>query len=102
QANPGFELDPATVKKSGYREFLEGFEAIARAYGKPILFAHGDTHTYRIDKPYVSPLDKRPIANVTRLETYGSPNTNWVRVTVDPANAAEPFTMQSGGFVAQP
>lgn len=100
QANPGFEEPPAEVRKSGYAEFLKAFESTAEILRKPVLFAHGDTHTFRIDRPYRSPLDKRPLANVTRLETYGSPFVNWVRITVDPANRQEPFEFRSGGFAA--
>ncbi len=99
QANPGFEEDPRSVQKSGYREFLEAFEAAAVAFGKPILFAHGDTHRFRIDRPYRSPLDKRPLTNITRVECYGSPFVNWVRITVDGRNHAQPFIIESGNFI---
>lgn len=98
QANPGFEEKTDDVQKSGYRDFLQTFEIEAEAFGKPILFAHGDSHQFRIMQPYLSPLDKRPIANVTRLETYGSPFTNWVHVTVDQRAPQSPFVISSGNF----
>jgi Calcineurin-like phosphoesterase len=98
QANPGFEENPESVGKSGFHDFLAAFEIEARAFGKPILFAHGDSHQFRIMQPYLSPLDKRPIANVTRLETYGSPFTNWVHVTVDSRVPHSPFFISSGNF----
>ena len=98
QANPGFEEQPADVAKSGFRLFLEAFEARATSLGKPILFAHGDTHQYRVDRPYLSPLDKRPIPNVTRVETFGSPVVNWVKITVDPNLKNGLFFIQPGGF----
>lgn len=101
QANPGFEEDNDVVFKSGFREFLHAFEEEAVAVGKPILFSHGDSHQFRVGRPYLSPLDKRPINNVTRLESYGTPNMNWVRVTVN-RRAATLFTIESGGFVPQP
>lgn len=97
QANPGFEENWASKPGNGFEEFLRAFEAEARAWGKPILFAHGDTHKFRIE-PYRSPLDRREIANVTRLETYGSPFVNWVRISVDPENRANPFSIESGNF----
>jgi hypothetical protein len=102
QANPGFEEPLATAPNNGYAEFLTAFEREARAWGKPMLFAHGDTHTFRIDRPYKSPIDKRDVPNVTRVETYGSPFVNWLRITVDPDNPANPFTIRSGGFVPDP
>ena len=102
QANPGFEEKPANVAKSGYVTFLREFEQAAVAFGKPVLFAHGDTHQYRVDQPYKSPLDQRPVENVTRVEGYGSPNVNWVRITIDSNNRQRPFVIQSGNFAAVP
>lgn len=101
QANPGFEEPVATVQMSAYKPFLDVFEAEAARFGKPIVFTHGDTHQYRVE-PYKSPLDRRPIPNVTRLEGYGNPSVNWVRVMVDANNRAAPFKFQSGGFTPTP
>lgn len=100
QANPGFEESPEVARASAQAEFISAFEEEARRNVLPILFAHGDTHTFRIDQPYVSPLDKRPISHVTRVECYGSPFINWVRITVDSANRNHPFRIESGGFWA--
>lgn len=99
QANPGFEETTASVARSGYAAFLKAFEKAARSLGKPVLFAHGDTHLFRVDQPYLSPLDKRPIANVLRVETVGSPFTDWVRITFDPLNRMQPFIVTRGGFL---
>lgn len=98
QANPGFEEPADEVKKSGYAQFLAVFDEEAKQLGKSVLFAHGDTHHYRVDKPYVSPLSKRPLANVMRVETFGSPFTDWVRITVDARSPSGLFTVGPGGF----
>ncbi len=98
QANPGFEESPKAIQSSGYREFLEAFEAAASEFKKPVLFAHGDTHQFRVDRPYRSPLNRRPLENVTRVECYGSPFVNWVRITVDGNNRVQPFIIESGNF----
>ncbi len=98
QANPGFEESSATVAKSGFRDFLEAFDTAAVTFGKPILFAHGDSHHFQVE-PYLSPLDKRPLNNVTRVEGYGSPFVNWIKITVDANNRVTPFTIKSGGFL---
>ena len=45
---------------------------------------HGDTHYFKVDKPLID--EARPTPNITRLETFGSPNANWVRVDVDPSS----------------
>lgn len=100
QANVGFENSVAEVTRSGYAPFLRHFDAAARRFAKPILFTHGDTHTFRVDRPFINPLNKQPIDNVIRLEGYGSIRTNWVRVTLDPANRSAPFAIATGGFSA--
>jgi hypothetical protein len=102
QANPGFEESAPDVAKSAFVPFLREFEAEAQKFGKPILFAHGDTHQFRVDRPYRSPIDKRAISNVTRLEGYGSPAVNWVRVTLDAKKPMAPFNIESGKFQAVP
>ncbi len=96
-ANPGFEESSAKVAASAYPPFLRAFESAAQAWQKPVLFAHGDTHQYRL-APYRSPIDRKLIKNVTRVEAPGSPVTNWVRVTVRPDNAAAPFEVMLGGM----
>lgn len=98
QANPGFEESPTAVAKSAYVPFLQAFEREVEKFGKPTLFAHGDTHEFRVDRPYRSPLNKRVIENVTRVEGYGSPRVNWVRIGVDVNNRQQPFQISSGGF----
>ena len=97
-ANPGFEESPAAVAKSVYAPFLIAFEQEAEALGKPVMFAHGDSHRHRVDQPYKSPMDKRAIQNVMRVEGYGSPHVNWVRVTVEP-EAKAIFIVSSGNFL---
>lgn len=98
QANPGFEESPAKVAKSAYAPFLQAFEAAAEGLGKPILYIHGDSHQFRVERPYKSPIDRREIKNVTRVEGYGSPNVNWVRITVS-KQSSTPFSIESGRFL---
>ena len=71
------QANPWDSKKPGvYKDLLTQVEASAARVRKPVLFVHGDTHTYRVDTPFVAP--------IRRLETYGSPFVGWVKVTVDP------------------
>jgi len=56
------------------------------AFDKPVAFLHGDTHLFRIDKPLYSKKTNRLFENFTRIETFGWPDTHWVRITVDPAD----------------
>jgi hypothetical protein len=48
-----------------------------------VLFVHGDTHMYTVDRPFRDARGER-VENLVRLETFGSPNVGWVRVSVDP------------------
>lgn len=57
------------------------------AFGRPVVFGHGDTHRFKIDKPLIG-LDGARVANFTRVETFGTPDHHWVEVTIaadDPA-----------------
>jgi len=80
QANP-FEEDVATP--SGFTEFKAALEEEVTAFGGPVVLVHGDSHTFRIDKPVIS--ETRSL-NFTRVETFGSPDVHWVRATVDPSD----------------
>jgi hypothetical protein len=55
-------------------------------FGKPVLFVHGETHVFRVDKPLFNTKNGRAIENFTRLEVFGSPDVHWVRIIVDPNN----------------
>ena len=53
----------------------------ARAFGKPVVLVHGDTHQYRLGKPW------REAPNMIEVETFAQADVrNWVEVTIDPAN----------------
>jgi hypothetical protein len=54
------------------------------AFGKPVVYVHGDTHVFRVDKPLFSSTSRRSVENFTRVETIGYPDTHWVRAIVDP------------------
>jgi hypothetical protein len=104
QANPGFEnfwpnaakvryFTPFIAKggalPAGSAVFADLIHALAEeleTYDKPVAFLHGDTHLMRIDKPLYSRKTGRLFENFTRVETFGWPDTHWVRVTVDPTD----------------
>ncbi len=86
------QADPWVAAKAVYKPFLAGLEAAARRLRKPVLFVHGDTHTYIVDTPFRDALGE-PLVNLVRLETFGSPFVGWVKVTVDP-DAAEFFRFE--------
>jgi hypothetical protein len=103
-ANPGFENRwnysyasryvrgvrgaeaPKTPAPTAYDGFLDALIAEMQGYAKPVLYVHGDTHIFRIGKPLFNPKTQRFFENLTRLETFGWPDSAWVRVTVNPSN----------------
>ncbi|MGY0196417.1 hypothetical protein ACWA7J_15235 [Leptothrix sp. BB-4] len=92
QADPGFDLpetedlDESTQPAvSGYRNFMSEIAKLTEAFDGQVLFVHGDTHAFKIDKPLHAP--NNMLTNFTRLQTFGSPSLHWVKVTVDPTSA---------------
>lgn len=97
QADPWFDLpetedvdERQSPDDDGYTNFLNKVVEETKAFPGQVLFVHGDTHFFKLDKPLIK--QDNLIENFTRLETFGSPNVHWVRVTVDP-NAREIFTI---------
>jgi hypothetical protein len=82
------QADPwVKSKEKVYDRLLAQLGEGASKLARPVLFVHGDTHTYRVDRPFRDAAGA-PIANLTRLEVFGSPMVGWVRVTVDPNDAS--------------
>jgi hypothetical protein len=92
QADPGFDL-PETEDTdesqlsgyAGYRNFMAAVVSQTEQYQGQVLFVHGDTHFFKVDKPLYSPSKLLP--NLTRLQTFGSPSLHWVKVGVEPGSA---------------
>jgi hypothetical protein len=51
-----------------------------------VVYVHGDSHVFRVDKPLFGSASRRFIENFTRVETFGYPDTHWVRAIVDPSD----------------
>lgn len=93
QADPGFDLpetedfDESTQPSySGYRNFMSKLAEQTHHFKGEVLFVHGDTHFFKLDKPLSDPTHLLP--NFTRLQTFGSPSLHWVKVSVDLASAS--------------
>lgn len=69
-----------------YDDFVKALAAEMESYAKPTALFHGDSHLHRIDKPLFSARTRRPFENFTRVETFGWPDSHWIRVSVDPTN----------------
>ncbi|MGQ0502277.1 MAG: hypothetical protein ACT4P0_06675 [Panacagrimonas sp.] len=89
QANPGLEFITSGVDRTCFESLLAQLEGRTRAFGKPVVLAHGDSHYFRIDKPRIDQIAFLP--NFTRVETFGAANVHWIRVRVNPL-ASEVFS----------
>ncbi len=92
-AHPGFAAHARGGTSVRHAWFLDRLVTWAKHDRRPLLLIHGDTHTYRVDKPLVDPATGERFEHVTRLESHGSPWLGWTRVDVLPSSA-EPFRFQ--------
>jgi len=97
QANPHLELPRTEKSRRGYLPLTDLLEDETIAFGKPVLLVHGDTHYHRIDKPMRNRRTNATVANLTRVETFGSPLLGWVKATFDP-NRSDPFVLEPFRF----
>ena len=113
QADPGWNLadvvgggplrNPKTLAETdglpdGFQEFLLALRDEVIAFRKPVAYVHGDSHYFRVDKPFQDSLGRR-LENFTRVETFGdnqgngTNDVNWLKVVVD-ARSREVFSYQ--------
>ena len=84
QANPGWDLtdptraplrDPKTLAETdgqpdGFQDFLVALRDEVIAFRRPVAYVHGDSHYFRVDKPFLDAQGRR-LENFTRVETFG-------------------------------
>jgi hypothetical protein len=112
QADPGFDgsdatrgptRNPRTLAETdgapdGFVDFLTKLRALTIDFKKPVVFVHGDSHYFRVDKPLQDASGRR-VENFTRVETFGDNQGNgnndvhWVKALVDP-NSRDVFAFQ--------
>ena len=103
QANPGWDQsdptraplrNPLTLAQTdgqpdGFQEYLLALREEVIAFVKPVSYVHGDSHYFRVDKPFLDAQGRR-LENFTRVETFGNNPANgnndvhWVKVHVAP------------------
>jgi hypothetical protein len=73
QADPGFDLsdatrspvrDPLTLAETdgqpdGFQAFLEALRTEVIAFERPVAYVHGDSHYFRVDKPFLDSKGRR-------------------------------------------
>ena len=72
----------STPNVDGYDAFLDLLATETKNFDGQVLLVHGDTHFFKHDQPLAGQADL--LRNFARLETFGSPNVHWVKVSVDP------------------
>jgi hypothetical protein len=112
QADPGWDQsdptraplrDPKTLVETdaspdGFHDFLAALRERVIAFRRPVAYVHGDSHYFRVDKPFLDAAGRR-LENFTRVETFGDNQANgtndvhWVKVLVD-AHSREVFSYQ--------
>jgi len=85
QANPGIEQLAGSPLRVGFEAVLAKLKARSLAFNRPVLLAHGDNHELLVDMPLYRDAEPSPkVAQLTRVQGFGSPRLHWVKVTVDP------------------
>lgn len=93
QANPFVR---SVAVKNGFAALLQALAEEAQAFEGEVLLIHGDTHRFRFDRPLLGRRTGRPLSNVTRLEVFGYPFVNWVRVRVSQRDGRVMFEATPG------
>lgn len=93
QANP---LGGNDKPRRHFEEIMQLITAETLKFPGEVMLIHGDTHRYRVDQPLTDPQTNRPLRNFTRLEVFGYPFVNWVRVRVTQINGKVTFTPTPG------
>ena len=112
QADPGWDLtdgtraplrDPKTLAETdgnpdGFQAFLQALRDEVIDFRRPVAYVHGDSHYFRIDKPFLDAQGRR-LENFLRVETFGDNQGNgnndvhWLKVKVN-ARSREVFSFQ--------
>ena len=71
------------TRPNGYTALLEALRGHVGAYAGLVVLVHGDTHACRVDYPLWDHANLRYFPNFRRVETFGAPHTNWLRLTLD-------------------
>ncbi len=94
QGNPDFEnkrSELPTYDNNGYKRLIKTIQTEVSNFNGQVVLTHGDSHSQRFDTPLTDVIDVRDgtetgkvMGSFRRVETFGNPETHWIRMTVDP------------------
>ena len=82
--------------RRGFARMLGTLTSETRAFKGEVLLVHGDTHFYRVDQPLRDGAGGARVSNFTRVEVFGYPIMNWVRIRVSEEAGRVRFTVTPG------
>jgi hypothetical protein len=89
---------PSLNDKNGFTDFFHTLDEETHNYPGQVVLLMGDSHYYKVDKAMFDK-DGSLTNNFTRVETFGSKETSWVEIDVDPSSknvfAFKPVTLPS-------
>jgi len=84
-------------RRRAFEPLLKQLAHESRRYGSPVLLVHGDERRYRVDQPLRDPASRTLIGNFNRVEVFGGPAMNWVRMRVSEDARRVRFFVTPGG-----
>ena len=77
--------------RRGFSGLLDTLTSATRAFQGEVMRVHGDTHLFRVDRPL-----GETVPNFTRVEVFGYPMMNWVRIRVSEEAGRIRFSVTPG------
>src|SRR5262245_27435079 len=97
QADPNFNNEQHLTNPhdfDAYADYIDELRRVTEAFSGQVVLDHGDSHYFKVDKPLNRSTGGGVLGNFTRVETFGSRTTHWVKARIDPSDpnlfASEP------------
>lgn len=85
-ANPMLEMAAGDGRRKGFAGITSALFDEVKAFDRPVLLIHGDTHHFRFEQPLRARGVPGTLRQLSRLEVHGSPSVEWTEVVVDTAS----------------
>lgn len=70
--------DESWARHSGFADFGPALQQAAAGFGKPVLLIYGDSHVFKVDRPF-----PETAPALTALEVFGAEDMHAVEITAD-------------------